>query len=215
MAEAEICFSVVELNQRAGAGELVAVRVAKLINNDLQTRLLEREGKYSFQVTAAGKSGLYNALVFAKAISLTDALRLIKEESKAIGLAQKAYFSSAVTSEDLLYTPILRDFLNNMQDTTAEVAIKQPNLTVVNGKGNKVSGEAEIRQEIIEQALRPYNELAVNETLRKLKAYRPFEVGLQPRGNKTYLTGAMAAGTILALIACEAYGRYQRRNKLS
>lgn len=215
LAEAEICFSVAELNQRAGAGELVAARVAKSVNNDLQARLLEREGRYPFRVVAAGKSGLYNALVFAEVISLTDALHLIKEESRAIGLAQKVYLSSAVTPEDLLYTPILKGFLGNMQEAMAKVEIRQPKLTVVSGKGSKVSGEVEIRQEIIEQALRPYDESAVDEALRELKVYRPFEIGLQPRGNRRYLIGAMAAGTILALIAYEAYGRYQRRNKLS
>lgn len=92
LQQTDICSSIQDLNEKlkANPGEILFRRVAGFVNNDIRARLLQDQG-YSPKVVISGESGIYNALLVAKSISLVDALRLISAESRSIKEAREKY----------------------------------------------------------------------------------------------------------------------------
>lgn len=218
LEEAGVYSSVGELNQRATAGEFLAVRIAGCISNDAQARLLEREGKYLPRMVISGESGIYNSLVFTKAICLPDVFCLIKEEARAVKLARNTHFSPRDGLDDPFHKPILERFLGNFQRVLGSIEIKQPELMLIGGRGEQLCTIGQIKQELTRQAITPYDGHLVDKALKH--ASRPFEIGLdlQQNDTKKYLTvGAALVGTagVVAILAVVVHKRHQRKDKLS
>ncbi|MBI4035647.1 hypothetical protein HY383_01735 [Candidatus Daviesbacteria bacterium] len=185
----------------SGTDQIPGDRVTRLIDNDARARLLQYEGKYSPKAVISGQSGIYNVLVFAQVLSLSDAERLIKAESRAVEVAP-------------LYTPALERFLGKFQKIVDELDIKkEPKIMLIGGTGTQISTTEEIKKEIVRQAIRPYDEQLLDNALGLLGIQRPLEIGLEPKGgNIKYVIGATVIG-IGGVIAILALRRYQSRRR--
>ena len=282
LSYAGIHLSIDELNRPSVKGvSTVFPRMTRLLDNDVRAGLLMDEGRYSPRMVIAGKSGIYNALVIAGAISLGDALRLINQESRSIDEARNRYAGGMIVAKEVvdlqqvarghlkegennlgslklyarldkkteevyigiykgnpqynlealrqadketdflgstdsdapIHTPLIEPYLVNLQHLLTETKIRQPKVMVIGGEGKQLADPEEIKEEIIRQAIRPYDEQLLNDGLNRLGISRPLEIGVEPRGGKTkYMVGATAVG-IGGVLAILALRKYQSRRR--
>lgn len=221
LRRASICSSVNDLSRKFGRDEIEEVvfrRVGRFIDNYVQMQAL-RGGGYQPTVVASEDSGIYNALVVAEAISLEDALALVREESRALAIAHGTHDKDRFTNPEIpLHTPLMQPHIAEFNHALAKIIINKARVKVVGGNGNTITTPEEIRQEIIRQTTAQNNEKAVRTTLQRLGISKPYEIGLDRTENDNkYLTiGAAALGTAgaLAILAVIVHNRHQKTKKV-
>lgn len=150
--------------------------------------------------------GFTNAMVAAEAIDLVSGLKIVLAEAMDIGKAPR---------RDLIHTPEFRPYTEKLEFGLSKIIIKKAKIPIVSPiDGEIVEDRKRIRQLVLDQAVNPYDEGIIKESLRKQGVHKPMWIGTKvvtaakdnPRMTATVAASLAGAGIL-------AYFLKQRRSK--